>query len=243
METKLPITTLADQIEEKLFEYIKKNNLVPGDSLPNEMQFAEMMGISRSVVREAISRLKMIGIIETRTRKGMVLKEPSLFDGMKRVINPLMLGEDPMFDILGFRVALEMGICDDIFNNITKQDIKDLEEIIKVEVVLKDNEYALMSECMFHSKLYQITSNKTIGQFQELIRPIIIFIKNNFQDIFKPINMRLQEQGLIVTHTDIVNSLKSGDFESFREAYKNHFIVYKIFLKERKERMKDSNKE
>ena len=57
MNTALTTTTLADQAEEKIIEYINEKELVPGDSLPNEMQFSEMLGISRSVVREAMSRL------------------------------------------------------------------------------------------------------------------------------------------------------------------------------------------
>jgi len=61
-------TTLTDKVEEKIMEYIKENNLVSGDSLPNEMKFTEMFGISRNVIREAMSRLRMLNLIETRTK-------------------------------------------------------------------------------------------------------------------------------------------------------------------------------
>lgn len=72
MKTGLSTTTLADQVEEKIIEYIKENHLTPGDSLPNEMQFSEMLGISRNVVREAMSRLRMLGLIQSRTKEELL---------------------------------------------------------------------------------------------------------------------------------------------------------------------------
>lgn len=225
--------TLVDQVEERLLDYIKSSDLRTGSSIPSEQVLAETLGVARSVLREALSRLKMIGMIETRTRKGMTLKEPSLFEGMKRAANPRILGEGPMFDMLGFRVALEKGICNDIFYRITEKDIQELDEIVRMGVMLKDNEYGLMSEYLFHSKLYEITGNKTIAQFQDLIHPIIMFIKDNFESLFKPINKRLQEEGLIVTHSDLLDFLKKGDLEGYKNAIESHFMVYTIFLRER----------
>lgn len=228
--------TLVDQVEERLLDYIKGQNLTPGSAIPSEQVLAETLGVARSVLREALSRLRMIGMIETRTRKGMTLKEPSLFEGMKRAANPRILGEGHMFDLLGFRVALEEGICEDIFYNITPRDVDELDRIVKMGVMLQDNEYALASEYQFHSKLYQITGNQTIAQFQDVIHPIIQFIKGNFQNLFKPINMQLEKEGLIVTHSDLLQFIKNNDLEGYKNAIGNHFLVYKIFLRERNNR-------
>ena len=96
------------------------------------MELAAALGVARSVLREALSRLKMMGMIETRTRRGMILTEPTILGGMKRVVDPRILGEEALFDILGFRIALEIGICSDIFRNITPEDISELEEIVKM---------------------------------------------------------------------------------------------------------------
>ena len=43
--------TLTDQVEESLLEYIKKENLSPGDALPNEKEFVEIFEVGRNVVR------------------------------------------------------------------------------------------------------------------------------------------------------------------------------------------------
>lgn len=71
----------------------------------------------------------MTRMIVSRTKKGMILGEPSLLGGMKRCINPLLMNESTLRDILEFRIALEIGISNNIFSNLTPQDIEELEQI------------------------------------------------------------------------------------------------------------------
>ena len=171
--------TLVDQVEDKLLNYFRSQDLKVGDSIPNEIELSSALGVARSVLREALSRLKMMGMIESRTRRGMILTEPFILGGMKRVVDPRIMSQESLLDLLGFRVALEIGISSDIFHNIKEQDIMELEEIVNAGVALGNNEYANLSEYTFHSKLYEITGNKTIVQFQSIIHPVMNFVKTN----------------------------------------------------------------
>lgn len=69
MKIEINQTTLIDQVEDSLLTYFKKNDLGRGDSIPNENSLAAELGVARSVVREALSRLKMMGLIHARPRK------------------------------------------------------------------------------------------------------------------------------------------------------------------------------
>lgn len=73
--------TLVDHVEDRVLSYLSEHDFKLGDKLPSEHELAVSLGVTRSVVREALSRLKMLGIVESRTRRGMVLKEPSIFGG------------------------------------------------------------------------------------------------------------------------------------------------------------------
>lgn len=227
--------TLVDQVEDKLLSYFREKDLRKGDAIPNEMELTVSLGVSRSVVREALSRLKMMGIVETRTRRGMILSEPSLLGGMKRVVDPRILSEDTLFDILGFRIVLEIGICSEIFRKITPADIDSLEEIVNVGIMYENNEYAPFSEFAFHAKLYKITGNKTIAEFQNIIHPVMTFVKDKFQEFLAPINIQLKEEGRIVTHQDLLQYLKDGDEDGYRKALEEHFEVYRIFINRKNE--------
>ncbi|MCX2450110.1 GntR family transcriptional regulator [Pedobacter sp. PLR] len=226
--------TLVDQVEAKLLEYIKTEDLNPGSSMPNEQTLAKALGVARGVLREALSRLRMLGLIETRTQRGMVLKEPSILGGMLRVADPLLLSELSLLDVLEFRVALELGISSDIFRKITKKDIEELEVIVEKGIILEHNEYALASEYAFHSKLYEITGNQTIIQFQKIINPIITFVKDKFEENFKPINIELEKENRIVTHADLLECIKTGDVNAYRDKLDCHFLIYSIFLNEKR---------
>ena len=174
-------------------------------------------------------------MIETRTRRGMILSEPSILGGMKRVVDPRILSEDALFDILGFRIALEIGICSDIFRNITPEDIEDLEEIVKVGIMYENNEYAPFSEFTFHTRLYQITGNATIAEFQNIVHPVMTFVKDKFKKYLAPINIQLKEEGQIVTHQDLLSYLKENNEDGYRRALEQHFEVYKIFIRQKNE--------
>lgn len=225
--------TLVDQVEDNLLTYIKDMGLHPGDSIPNELELAAALGVARSVLREALSRLKMMGMIETRTRRGMILREPSILSGLKQVVDPRILGENSLFDILGFRIALEIGISSDIFNRITDEDIIELDRIVKMGIMFENNEYSPISEFSFHAQLYKITGNKTISEFQSIIHPVMAFVKNKFKTFFEPINIELKNNGQIVTHADLLGYLKRRDEEGYRKAIELHFEVYRRFLRGR----------
>jgi DNA-binding FadR family transcriptional regulator len=222
--------TLVDHVEKKLFQFIATNNLKIGDSIPNENDLSEALGVSRTILREALSRLRMLGVIESRTRKGMVLSEPNMFGGLQRVIDPMILGEESLINLLGFRIALELGICNLIIDNANQQFIDQLEKIVESGPAYNFNLYKAESENEFHSKLYEITGNKSIMQFQKIIYPVSLFVRKKFKDFFEPYNKELQKSGNIVTHQHLLDLIKSGDKEGFKKGMEQHFSIYSKFL-------------
>jgi DNA-binding FadR family transcriptional regulator len=81
--------TLVDQVEEQILNYIVKEKLVSGSEIPPELVLAENLNVGRNVVREALSRLRMLGIVESRKHKGMVVREPDVM----KVHNGVMSGD------------------------------------------------------------------------------------------------------------------------------------------------------
>ena len=65
---------LADQAYSKIVEIIRAQNLSIGDRLPSEVHVAEMFGMSRTIVREALVRLASDGITESRRGAGSYVK-------------------------------------------------------------------------------------------------------------------------------------------------------------------------
>ena len=120
--------SMTDRVENILREYFAENKFKPGDALPNETDIAAQLNVSRNVVREALSRLRMLGMIEARPRRGMIIAQPDLLAGLEKVLNPLILSIDNLKDIFEMRLILEMGIAEFLFVRKTRKDIEELEE-------------------------------------------------------------------------------------------------------------------
>ncbi len=226
----LATITLADQVEKKIIQYIKDNQLKPGDPLPNEMQLSEMMGISRNVVREALSRLRMLGLIQTRTKRGIVVTEPPLLNGFSKILDPNLLSLKKIKEMMGMRIALEIGITEFLFVNLTDKNISELEQIVSRQQAIGINNLSVEDEMMFHTKIYEIAGNDFILQFNKIMHPVFEFSKQNYESYFLPINQRLNEKGEIVRHPDLLEFIKNRDKEGYRKAMQKHLQPYWEFL-------------
>ncbi len=230
MGSNMTTTTLVDQVEERIIEYIKKNHLVPGDALPNEMHFSEMLGISRNVVREALSRLRMLGLVQSRTKRGIMVTEPPLLNGFKKVLDPNLLSIKTIKEMMGMRIALEVGVAEFLFANIEGNDILELEQIVSRQQAIGINNLSVEDEMLFHTKIYEIAGNDFILQFNKIMHPVFEFSKQNYENYFLPINEKLNKRGEIVKHSDLLNYVKKGDKEGYQKAMQQHLKPYWEFL-------------
>lgn len=230
--------TLVDQVEDRLLSYFKEQNLKVGDSVPNELELTEALGVARNVLREALSRLKMIGLIESRTRRGMVLTEPNLFCSMSRIVDQRILSKDTLYGIMGFRMALEVGLSAAIVQHISNQDLAELEVMVAGADTLSNKIYTPEHETAFHFKLYKISRNKVVTDFQNLLHPMMQYIHEIHKEEIQQINFELEKQGRIVGHEDLVKVLRKRDVSAFQKALSHHFAVYSI-LQERYEQNKE----
>jgi len=230
MKNGFTTVTLADQVEDKIIEYIKENHLSPGDSLPNEMEFVKMMGISRNVVREAMSRLRMLGLIQTRPKRGIIVTEPPLLNGLKKVLDPNLLSVQTIKEMMGMRIAMEIGIADFIFKNITGKDIIELEQIVSRQQAIGINNLSVEDEMVFHTKIYEITENKFILQLNEIMHPVFDFAKQNYESHFNPVNIKLKDQDKVVRHSDLLQLIKDGNKIEYQNAMKIHLQPQWEFL-------------
>lgn len=229
MKNNFKTVTLADQVEEKIIEYIKDNQLIPGDSLPNEIKFVELMGVSRNVIREAMSRLRMLGFIETRPKRGIIVTEPPLISSFNKIL-PQLLSLKSVKELMGIRIAIEIGIAEFLFSNVKDTDILELEQIVSRQQAIGINNLSVEDEMMFHTKIYEIAGNNFILQFNEIMHSVFEFSKQNYDSFFKPINKKLQEKGKIINHSDLLKFIKNGNKKGYQKAMRGHLKPYWEFF-------------
>lgn len=73
-----PAVRLSDQVADALAAEIRAGRIVAGDKLPTETALAEQFSVSRTVVREAMSRLKSLGMVDARQGSGVYVREAGI---------------------------------------------------------------------------------------------------------------------------------------------------------------------
>lgn len=220
---EIDTSSLVDRAEQSIMNYIRESQMSVGDILPKELDLAEKLGVSRTVIREALLRLKTIGLIESKKHKGAVLTNPNVLLPLRKVFHPSILDNATLKDLFEMRLALEVGMADFIANKVTDKDIEELESIANsIGSGDTTDPWQVDDEIKFHGKLYEISGNKVLMELQELLFPIFQYVhQSGFLE--KPI-----VSGKFISHKELVEVLKKRDAEQYRNAIRvhlnNHFL-------------------
>ncbi len=210
-------SSLVDRVEANLVELLQQRKLKVGDQIPTELELAETLGVSRTVIRESLLRLRMMGLIESKKKKGAVITSPDLFGIMSKSMNPHILDQETLKEIFEIRLVLEIGMGDLLFHRITKKDIEELKEIVGNEPpAAQYHLFNIEHEIAFHGKLYEITGNETLKKFQKLLLPVFDYVHNSGL---------LKKQPLLksfVSHQGLVAIIENGTPDEFRIAMRSH---------------------
>jgi len=209
--------SLVDKVEMNLIDFFMKKNLSPGDVIPTEMELALAMGVSRTVIRESLTRLKTMGLIESVKHKGTMIKSPDLPGILQKSMIPNILDQQSLKDAFELRLVLEVGMADLIVKRATDKDIDELSEIVKNETspsgtTLFDVDY----EIQFHGKLYEMTGNDTLKRFQNLLLPVFSYAYSSGL-VNKPVSVKKY-----VSHKGLVDILRERDAGMLRKAMRRH---------------------
>ena len=74
--------SVVDTVTERLASLISEGHIRPGERLPSEQELMTQLQVGRSSVREAIRGLALIGVVETRQKRGTIVLSP--VDGAPR---------------------------------------------------------------------------------------------------------------------------------------------------------------
>ncbi len=210
-------SSLVDRVEAQLVELLQHKKLKVGDSIPKELELAEALGVSRTVIREALLRLRIMGLIESKKKKGAVITSPDIFAVIGKSMNPHILDQETLKEIFEIRLVLEIGMADLLFHRVTKEDIAELKRIVSNEP--PGTQYHLFNiehEIAFHGKLYEITGNETMKKFQRLLLPVFDYVHNS--GLLK----KQTKLKTFVSHKELVYLLENGTPEKFRNGMRNH---------------------
>jgi GntR family transcriptional regulator, transcriptional repressor for pyruvate dehydrogenase complex len=210
-------SSLVDKVETSLIELFIQKNFKVGDAIPKEMELASALGVSRTVIREALLRLRMIGLIESKKHRGAVITSPDLLALLEKRMIPQALDNETLREVFELRLVLEIGMADFIMERVTPKDIEELKAIVASEPdVSATHQFQIEQEIKFHGKLYEITGNETLKKFQKMLLPVFDYVHSSGL-LKKEITVKKY-----VSHKGLVDIIEHGSAEMLRNGMRNH---------------------
>ena len=152
---------------EALRNFIIEKKLAPGDKLPPELELAATLNVSRSVVREAIAHFRTLGIIETRPKTGMRIKELMPESPFSTYFPYIKDDASLVAELFQVRLIIETGMAPFIVEKASKEDIGILEDIAS-RMKTVDYQKRLELDQEFHLKLLNICGNSMLKKVYPL---------------------------------------------------------------------------
>lgn len=167
---------LSTTIYTNIIEDIRQGKLSSGQMIPSQNELCRKYNASRGCVREALSALEIVGILEVRPGIGAFVKKltiNSFFNPAKLKFKP---DKDLVWDILSFRELFETIVVEEAVKKATNDDIKHLEEnlgLTKFYIERDDIQKFVQQDYEFHEKLSESSHNEIIYSIFEIIFPLL----------------------------------------------------------------------
>lgn len=190
------------------------------DALPSELEIARAAGVGRSSVREALTALKVLGIVESRRKGGLrLLRDPVLLQ-LRHYFGGRIEAPDGYADAMEFRAALEWGLGPLMLARHGAGTIRRMRAAIEA-VSSGPREWATINaaEIRFHTALTEGCGNRLAMLFTHLYQPLFAVAASTPptpSDLGRWIRM----------HQAMVDALASRDRGRFLAALRSHTHNY-----------------
>jgi len=231
---KIKSGSITDAIIKYLTDAIVNRVLTPGDRIPTEIELAEMFGVGRNSVREAVKVLVSYGILEIRRAEGtFVCKEFK-----SKMLNPLLYGiileQHSYRDLYDLRRILELGSTQIAIQQATDKDIQRIKKRLDKlkETLEKDKDMLVVEDILradvdFHRAVDEATHNPLLLKVDEVVNTLI---QQSRVNSIKTLIITNQTQYLIDTHVAIYNLISNRDMKSVYDVIDESIRCWSVVL-------------
>lgn len=211
---------LSDQVAEQLTTEIKQGHLMPGDKLPTEARLVEQFQVSRTVVREAVSRLKSLGLVDSRQGSGVFVNQQLPFAPLN-FESRHAASQEAVIQMVEVRRALEAEVAALAAQRRNAQDIRALKQAVKaLDTAVQAGGNGVAEDVKFHRAIADATRNPFLIQTLEYLGQ---FLHGATQVTRANEARRVDFAAEVQTeHQAILQAVEAGDAEAARQAAATH---------------------
>ena len=227
--------SLGQKTEDRLMQYILDNNIAIGEKIENEFELAQIFGVGRSTIREAVKGLVSRGVLEIRRGDGTYvisnidMKNDVL--GFAHIKDRYRLALD-LFEV---RLMIEPDIAALACANATAGQLAQLKVLCdEVEMLYTQGHDHIQKDVEFHSYIAKISGNMVVERLIPVINTSVV--------VFANITYRRLMNETIETHRAIVSCIEKRDAVGAKCAMNMHLTYNRQAIMELITEQRGSNK-
>jgi GntR family transcriptional regulator, transcriptional repressor for pyruvate dehydrogenase complex len=216
--------SLSHQIAERIAREIAGGDLAPGTRLPTEAEMVASMGVSRTVVREAVAALRADGLVVTRQGAGAFVagdleRRPFrlALDGLPSVAAVL--------DVMELRASVEVeaaGLA--ATRGAASARRRVARALAAIDAALKRGESAIDEDFAFHRAIAEATGNAQFPHFLEYLGRFIIPRQSIRVSAHLPEGQRAYLETFQREHAAICDAIQRQDAAAARHTMRAHLV-------------------
>ena len=160
--------SLPEELAAVIMRRIESGEFRPGDILPSEQNLADMFSVSRTVVREALARLKYEGVVESKRGSGPIVKGPGIDRGF--IVNIDGISRQKLVDFFEFRIILEGEAAALAALRRTSNQLAELKMHLEgIQKAVENEESGNEPDFLFHRLIAGCAGNLYLGNFVKFL--------------------------------------------------------------------------
>lgn len=210
--------SLVTEVHTRLQEYIVENHLEPGDRLPSEAWLASQMGVGRPLIREALSGLEAVGLIETRKGVGRFVKARAVESYLGQLTSDFLIRSFSVKDLAETRCLLEIAAVSGAVEQLTDEDCADVAAFLKdMQSSYSEGLSDTDADIGMHRVIMSRADNTIIAALLDAVYSLTV---NRGPD---PQRTAAQTHQDLIEHEAIASAAIRRDGQAAREALIAHF--------------------
>jgi DNA-binding FadR family transcriptional regulator len=213
---------LTHEIAERIAAEISDGKLGPGARLPTEQEMVEAMGVSRTVVREAVAALRADGLVVTRQGAGAFVAPDATSRPFRLAVEELPSLKS-VLDVMELRAGLEAETAALAAARATPAACKRLERALNaIDAAIRRGEDAVDEDFAFHCALAEATGNPQFAHFLRYLGRFIIPRQSVRVAAYRDEGQQTYLTTIQGEHRAIFTAVKAGDPARARAAMGRH---------------------
>ncbi|UTR11941.1 FadR family transcriptional regulator [Evansella sp. LMS18] len=220
---------VSSQVYDELVRMIKDGEIKQNSKLPSENELAQLFGVSRSPIREALSVLAASGLIESRQGGGSWVKEVNLVNMVEKAAFEMIEIED-VYNLLEMRSIIEAEAAALAAARWKDEDVIRMEEALEAfrQTVYDKDSVGYRADYDFHRAIVKASYNpfllQSIDQLSDLHQKALKF------SLKKNLGIPRKREEVFQEHEAIFQAIKERNADKAYEEMKHHLTAARIKL-------------